>query len=319
MRSLCAWSVLALILGSNCALAGSGPKEENTGNAIADESGTPRLIPASQSNPLLPNINTDVPAVRNDGMCPLPQILHEASERATELVENLQRFTAAEQIEHTDFRKDGRPRRSSTELFSYVAELQENPYGEFWVHEYREAKSQSDPPPLAENATAASALIFHPKIIGDFEFLCEGQTDLRGMTAWQLRFEERPNPSKSFSSFLTKEKEYPLRIKGRAWISTENYQLLRLERDLMTPVPEIKLEYEHSDIVYTPVEFSNRQLSLWLPKTASIDIGYRGHHYHRVHSFSHFQLFMVDTEERVKDPTQPTPKSGFTSKKDPSP
>jgi hypothetical protein len=193
-----------------------------------------------------PDIGAGVPPVRNDGLCPLPQILHEASERATELVENLQRFTATEQIDHTEFRKDGKPHRSTSELFSYVAELRENPSGEFWVDEYRTASKQSDRPPLVENATAASGLIFHPKMIGDFEIHCEGQTDLQGTPAWQLRFEERPDPSKSFSAFLINGTEYPVRLKGRAWISTDSYQVLRLQRDLVAPVPEINLQFEHS-------------------------------------------------------------------------
>jgi hypothetical protein len=259
----------------------------------------------------LPDIDAGMPPVRNESLCPLPQILHEVSERATELVENLQRFTATEQIEHTEFRKDGRPHRSTSEQFSYVAEMHENPYGEFWVNEYRaaESQSQSDPPPLVENATAASGLIFHPKMIGDFEIHCEGQTNLQGMTVWQLRFEERPNPSKSFSSFLIKGTEYPVRLKGQAWISADNYQLLRLQRDLVAPVSEIGLELEHSDITYAPVEFANHRFSLWLPKIASMDIGYRGHRYRRVHSFSRFQLFLVDTEEKVKEPSPSTPKS----------
>jgi len=266
-----------------------------------------------------PDIDAGVPPVRNDGLCPLPQILHEASDRATELVENLQRFTATEQIEHTEFRKNGKPRRSTSELFSYVAEMKENPSGEFWVDEYRTASGQSDPPPLVENATAASALIFHPKMIGDFEIHCEGQTDLQGMPAWQLRFEERLDPNKSFSAFSINGTEYPVRLKGRAWISADNYQVLRLQRDLVAPVPEINLQFEHSDIAYAPVEFANHRFRLWLPKIASMDIGYRGRRYQRVHSFSHFQLFLVDTEQRVKEPVPPTPKSGLTSNRNPLP
>jgi hypothetical protein len=267
------------------------------------------------------NVDAGVPPVQNDGLCPLPQILHEASERASELVGNLQRFTATEQIEHTEFGKNGKHRGSTSELFSYVAEMEENPSGEFWVNEYRtaESQSQSDPPRLVENATAASGLIFHPKMIGDFEIHCEGQTDLQGMPAWQLRFEERPNPSKSFSEFLINGTEHPVRLKGRAWISADNYQVLRLQRDLVAPVPEINLQFEHSDISYAPVEFANHRISLWLPKIVSMDIGYRGHHYQRVHSFSHFQVFLVDTEERVKEPAPAAPNSGLTSDSNPLP
>ncbi len=298
-------------------------KLENGQNEVMEtESETSPDISGNLAQPWEPaDTDETFSAVVDRAPCPLPHILDGVGQRATELVENLQRFTATEKIEHTEFGKNGKDRSSTSELFSYVAEIEENPSGEFWVNEYRtaESQSQSDPPRLVENATAASGLIFHPKMIGDFEIHCEGQTDVQGMPAWQLRFEERPNPSKSFSEFRINGRGYTVRLKGRAWISADNYQVLRLQRDLVAPVPEINLQFEHSDIAFAPVEFAKLRFSLWLPKIVSMDIGYRGHHYQRVHSFSHFQLFLVDTEEKVKEPAPPTSKSGLTSNSNPVP
>jgi hypothetical protein len=266
-------------------------------NCVADHSALP-----GPKNWSPTDIDAVVPPVRNDGSCPLPQILHEASQRATELVENLQRFTAMEQIEHIEFRKNGKPRKSTSELFSYAAEIGPNPYGGFWVDEYRTAKTQADSPPLADMGTAALALIFHPKVIGNFEVHCEGETEWQGTRAWQLRFEEGPDPSKSFSALRIKDSEYQVRFKGRAWIAADDYEVLRLQTDLVAPIPEIHLQIEHFDIAYAPVEFSRRKFRLWLPESASMHISYRGHRYERVHKFSNFQLFLVDTQQKVKDP-----------------
>jgi tetratricopeptide (TPR) repeat protein len=238
----------------------------------------------------------------DDTTCPLSQILQETSGRVSELVENLQSFTATERVEHTEFSKNGKPRKSSSEVFGYVAEIKENPYQGFWVDEYRTAKGQADPPPLADTGTAALALIFHPKVIGNLEVHCEGRTSLQGALAWQLRFMEGPDPSRSFSALRVKDSEYRIRLKGRAWISADNYQVLRLQTDLAAALPEINLQVEHLDVAYAPVEFSKRRFRLWLPEKASMHIHYRGHRYQRVHTFSHFQLFLVDTEQRVKEP-----------------
>jgi tetratricopeptide (TPR) repeat protein len=259
-----------------------------------------------------------VPPV-DDATCPLSQILQETSQRVTELVESLQSFTAIEQVEHTEFSKNGEPRKSSSELFGYVAEIKESPYQGFWVDEYRTAKGQADPPPLADNGTAALALIFHPKVIGNLAIHCEGRTGLQGTPVWQLRFMEGPDPSKSFSALRVKDSEYRVRLKGRAWISAENYQVLRLQTDLAAALPEINLQVEHLDVAYAPVEFSKRQFRLWLPERASMHIHYRGRRYQRVHSFSHFQLFLVNTEQRVKEPVPSTPKSGLTENRNPIP
>lgn len=239
--------------------------------------------------------------VQDEIPCPLSQILEGASERATEMVENLQRFTATEKIEHTEFRKNGKPRYSANQVFSYVAEI-DQASGSFWVEEYRSAKTQGEPPPLSDTGTAAFALIFHPQKIGNFEFRCEARTDLHGISVWQLSFEESPDPRKSFHQIRIERSIYQLRFKGRAWIAADDYQILRLQTDLVAPIPQIHLQQEHLDITYAPVDFDKRKLRVWLPENASMQIRYRGHSYQRVHSFSHFQLFLVVTEQTVKEP-----------------
>lgn len=240
--------------------------------------------------------------VRSDVPCPLSQILRGASERATEMVDNLQRFTASEAIVNTEFKKNGRPRKATNQLFSYLAEIDAAPSGAFWVEEYRIAKTEGDSPPVSDTGTAAFALIFHPQKIGNFEFRCEGLTEVRGAPAWQLRFEESSDPNRSFHQIRINHAVYPLRFQGRAWIASESHQILRLETDLMTPIRQIRLEQEHLDITYAAVDFDKSRFTVWLPESASMQISYRGHRYQRIHKFSHFQLFLVVTEEKIKEP-----------------
>lgn len=241
-------------------------------------------------------------ATRTDVPCPLSQILQGASERATEMVDNLQRFTATESILHTEFKKNGAPRRGTNQLFSYVAEIDAAPSGAFWVEEYRTAKMEVDSPPISDTGTAAFALIFHPQKIGNFQFRCEGLTDVQGAPAWQLRFEESPDPSRSFHQIRISHTVYPLRFQGHAWIAVDSHQILRLQTDLVMPIPQIRLEREHLDITYAAVDFDKSKFTVWLPESASMQISYRGRRYQRIHKFSHFQLFLVVTEEKIKEP-----------------
>ena len=96
---------------------------------------------------------------------------------------------------------------------------------------------------------------------------------------------------------------YLPRFKGRACITTDSYNVMRIETDLISPVPQIDLQLEHLVIGYAPVQFQKRPIQLWLPENASLYIDYRGHRYQRVHSFSQFQLFSVDTDEKRNEPT----------------
>jgi hypothetical protein len=218
------------------------------------------------------------------------------------MVENLQRFTATEAIQHTEFKKSGKPRKASNQLFNYLAEIDQGPSGAFWVEEYRTGKTELDSPPLSDTGTAAFALIFHPQKIGNFAFHCEGLTEWQGLPAWQLQFEESSDPARSFHQIRINHTVYQLRFKGQAWIAKDSNQILRLQTDLTAPVPQIRLQLEHLDIAYAPVDFDKSKFTVWLPEIASLQISYRGRNYQRIHKFSHFQLFLVVTEERVKEP-----------------
>jgi hypothetical protein len=252
-----------------------------------------------------PDIDASVPPVRSGVACPLGLILQETAKRQDEFVENLQRFTADDRIEQMELGKDGKQHRSSKELAHYVAQIEVNATGTYRVEEYRSTKGASVPPPLVDTGTAAFALIFHPRQVEHFDIRCEGQTDIEGVPAWQLRFEESPEASESFHSMRVNGGVYYLKLKGRAWIAADGYQMLRLQTDLIAPIPQIDLQVEHLDIAYAPVEFRKLNLQLWLPKQAALYIGYHGHRYERVHSFSAFQLCNVETQESVKEPTIP--------------
>jgi hypothetical protein len=278
---------------------------------FSDESGTlyegKRVDCAAQtaapvpSNWSPPDIDAVVPPVRAEIPCPLPQILHETSQRAQELVENLQSFAASERIEHIEFGKNGKVRGSTKQVANYTAQIEQSPTG-LWVEEYRSGESEIQRPLLTDTGTAAFALIFHPRHVADFDIRCEGQTELQGVPAWQVHFEERDDPTKSFHAIRIDRSTYHLRFKGRAWIARDNHQVLRMQTDLVAPIPKIDLQVEHLEIAYAPVDFPKRKVQLWLPESATLYISYHGHRYERLHQFSRFQLFSVDTSESVKEP-----------------
>ena len=154
-----------------------------------------------------------------------------------------------------------------------------------------------------DSGTAAFALIFHPAHLENFDFRCEGLTELEGSAAWQVHFEESADPNKAFTAIRIGGSVYLPKFKGRAWITISSYDVMRIETDLVAPIPNINLQREHQVINYAPVEFLKRHVRLWLPESTSLYFAYRGRQYERVHRFSQFQLFLVDSAEAVKEPS----------------
>src|SRR5262249_54952205 len=107
-------------------LAASGRPEEAhalSPSVALDEVAPTESIPFVPSSDQAQADNKPRSETQDDTPCPLSQILKGASERATEMVDNLQRFVATEEIEHTEFKRNGSPRKATNQLFSYVAEI----------------------------------------------------------------------------------------------------------------------------------------------------------------------------------------------------
>ena len=252
-----------------------------------------------------PDIDQFVPPVSTDIGCPLPEILKKASSRTQDLVENLQRFAADEHIDQIEFDKNGKSRHANGVVVNYVAQMESNASGYPTIREYRSGSGGTLKGSVMDTGTATFAFIFHPSHIGSFQFRCEGLAQSKSSAAWQLRFEESMDPNSAFQAIRVGGSIYLPRLKGRAWIAQDSYEVVRMETDLASPISGIGLDLEHLVIGYAPVEFRNHTVRLWLPESASLYIAYRGRRYEREHRFSHFQLFSVDSAEAVKEPAAP--------------
>ena len=252
------------------------------------------------------DIDDAIPPVQVDASCPLQQILKETSRRTQDLIESLQRFSADERIEQIDIDKNGKARNGTTQLVNYVAQINNNVSGYPQIREYRSAITGMEKTSVVVDAgTATFALIFHPTHIRNFEFRCEGITQLQGGPAWQLHFEETPDPNQSFHALRVGADLYLPRLKGRAWIASDSSEVLRIETDLASPIPQIGFNLEHLVINYAHIEFKSRSVRLWVPENSALYIAYRGHRYERIHTFDHFHLFSVDSDQAIKEPATP--------------
>lgn len=285
-------------------------KSANT--ASAKESVQVQEIPRRSWAP--PDIDEEFPTAQLDVACPLEQILNETSRHTEGLIESLQRFSADESIEEIVFDKNGKTRKSSIEQVNYVAQIETGSSGFPNIREYRTGSSRNHEPSVIDTGSAIFALIFHPTHISTFNFRCEGVTHVQGASAWQLRFEESPHSNQSFQAIRVGGAMYLPRLKGRAWIATDRFEVLRMETDLASPIQQIDFNLEHLVISYAPVEFKNRSVRLWVPATTALYIAYRGHRYERLHTFNNFHLFSVDSDQKFKEPqASPEPPSQFVA------
>jgi len=105
---------------------------------------------------------------------------------------------------------------------------------------------------------AGLALVFHPAKRQDFEMTCEGLGRWHEQAAWLVHFKEREDRPDAFQLFFVGGQKFPLRLKGRAWITADNFQIVRIESELVSPVPAIQLVSEQQVVEYGPVPFPKK-------------------------------------------------------------
>ena len=255
-----------------------------------------------------PAIDLNKPSVAANVSCPADMI-ELTGKRVEEFVEDVSRIAAIEHLLHEQLDEMGDAITKETRTFNYVASFTESKQGSIAVDEYRqEHLGLADfPDQISSSGFATLALVFHPKMRDSFEMVCEGLGDLRGQSTWMVHFKQREDRPAQMHDYRVGGELYSLKLKGRAWISADKFQIVRMESELVNPVPQVRLAGEHQVVEYGPVPFAKKKVQLWLPQSAEIYLDFRRHRYYRKHSFDHYMLFAVDADEKRKEPAaQPT-------------
>jgi tetratricopeptide (TPR) repeat protein len=291
---------------------------ENAGSdAIASATVGGETTDVLPSSWLPPDIDEKAGALEPGAVCSLEEVLRNAGKRMQEFVSNVDRFTATESVKHETINKWGSASSSMTLKFDYLVSIEELRPGNFNVDEYRTTASGPSqfPDGISTNGLPALALIFHPHNTGNFDFTCEGLAKWNSGLAWQVHFRQRldrPNTIRRYRPGL-EGPSYPVNLKGRAWIAADTYQIVRLETQMIAPVPQIRLAADYTAIEYGPVHFRGKNLDMWLPQSAELFSDWKGRRFHRRHSFSKYMLFSVDDKVTISvpketDETPPKPK-----------
>jgi tetratricopeptide (TPR) repeat protein len=256
-----------------------------------------------------PGIDESRPEVAAGVACPTEMVVDMAGQRVKQLADDVARFAAIEDLLHERLDSVGYPILRETRKFNYVVSIAESPPGYLDVNEYRSERSglADLPDHIASNGFISLAMVFHPVMRDNFQITCEGLGDWHGQSTWLVHFQQRRDRPNRFHSYVVGGTVYPVALKGRAWIKTDKFQVVRMESELMSPSPVIQLLTEHQNVEYGPVLFEKKNEELWLPRSAELYFDFRNRRYFRRHSFDHFMLFSVDAAEKRNEPKASPP------------
>jgi len=277
-------------------------------NALDNASTTalPPIAPVTETNWAPPDVDEERPPVEAAASCALNAVVENAGARVEELVKNVDRFTATEEMEHESLSPLGVQVTRDSRRFNYLVTIRQIGGRALDVQEYRDGTVSLEmfPAHLATLGMPVLALVYHPYYRDEYEFTCEGRGGWRGRAAWVIHFRQREDRMSEMRAYRVNGMSFPVHLKGRAWIDADSSQILAMEADMVRPVPEIRLVRDYQLIEYGPVEFAKDKTTLWLPKSADWYCNLAEKRYHRRHSFSHFLLFSVDDKQWIGKPKE---------------
>lgn len=131
-----------------------------------------------------PDVDAALHSVAALPPCSLSGVLEQAGAHAVELTNNLEKFTAQEQINYEMLDQNGIPVESDGSTFDYVFAFEQRSGGRT-SREYRTPVKggHSFPASGQDTGQAALALIFLPNMQTDYEMSCEGLDEWSGELA----------------------------------------------------------------------------------------------------------------------------------------
>ncbi len=240
---------------------------------------------------------SDVP---DDGPS-LKVILGQARRSVGEFWTQFKSVTCVEKVTQAKLGKEGKPEYIQKSTFDYLVLLNVDDEG-FSVEESRllQGKKNKDKniPLLITNGIPTLLLVFHPYYQSDFEYQIAGYETADGHRLAKIQFKHIAG-TKSTTALRLRGIDYPLDIKGSAWIDPDSGAIHRIIAGLESSRSDHNLKSMEMEVLYDPHKFPAQERAEWLPSSATVDIATERQHWRNVHQFSSYKRFTIDTRDVI--------------------
>lgn len=240
----------------------------------------------------------------------LVPILDAVGAKITEMTKNFPNTSSLEMIHQEKLGHKGDISDEQNQKFRYLCIVPSQAWGPGFI-EYRADLSGNEalPKGLAEGfmltkGFASTELIFHPNYRSESHFRYLGQQKVNGRGTHVVAFAQIPGKAHLTGNFRKGLTSITTFSQGLAWIDTASYQIIRLHTDLLTPLPDLKLDREVMNVDFNEVHFKHVKEALWLPQEVTVTLDWNGKVLRNTHEYSDFKIFKVDASEKIGKPKE---------------
>jgi hypothetical protein len=83
----------------------------------------------------------------------------------------------------------------------------------------------------------------------------------------------------------------PLLLQGIAWVDQEDFRILEIRTDILSPLPAAGWQKQTAKILFGPIGMSQHSLELWLPIRVDVSAQVNGLAFQEQHVYSNYRMF----------------------------
>ncbi len=231
----------------------------------------------------------------------LQQLLDRTGREVTAFLDKVSDVRCSEQVTQQKLNSKGRREFSEVGTYDYLV-LLSGGSDELQLNESRLATGTQRPVKnvslLISNGFSMLYLIFHPYYRASFRFEPEPDATINGQRYLRVHF-AHVEGARTPAALAVRGREYPLDLEGTAWIDPASGMVARIEARLQKDMHDVGLRALSAEIAYEPIQLPGWDRAYRFPAEVDVEVETLRQHWRNVHRFSHYQRFMVDTQESV--------------------
>jgi hypothetical protein len=139
-------------------------------------------------------------------------------------------------------------------------------------------------------------LLLSPANQSELRFRYLGEQSMDDHKTFVLGFVQIPTQVKLPGKFKWAGKEEPFFFQGIAWIDQTTFHVVRLQTDLLSPVPSVNLLQMTTDLRFRSVRIKGYDADFWLPSQVLIRTEQGESVLNELHQYSKYKFFHVESK-----------------------
>lgn len=233
----------------------------------------------------------------------LQKLLDRTGREVTAFLEQVSDVRCTEQVTQEKLNSKGHREYAESGTYDYLVLLSGGD-DELQLNESRLATGTQRPVKnaslLISNGFSMLFLIFHPYYRSSFRFEPEADGTIDGQRYLRVHF-SHVEGARTPAALAVRGREYPLDLEGTAWIDPASGMVARIETGLQKDMHDVGLRSLSAEIAYQPIQLPGWDREYRFPVEVDVEVETLRQHWRNVHHFSHYQRFMVDTQESVSN------------------